>query len=279
MSLHPTLIGNLVGISIAVTAIGPLEEMLEQPGCPNLFWALSNLPVPLVPIDMGTEGERALVLAEFHGLGDTDPMTADQLKRFIAHIDRLIGAGKPANVRAWLDARIKDDSMVKAARNRLVEHGLSEERLLRFPADQVLLLDEKREYEWRRDDIMKLMSLPAWQVAPMINAVTTSNKPPALFADVLLPGVYSIHVAQTRLDQRIALLRHVEAVRLFAAEHHGALPAKLSDIALPLPHDPFTDKPFRYEVSGDTAYLRGTPLQATEYNDPYDLHYEVTLQK
>ena len=48
---HPTLVGNLVGIAVAFQAIGPLEEMLEQPWCPNLYWALSNLPDPLVPLD------------------------------------------------------------------------------------------------------------------------------------------------------------------------------------------------------------------------------------
>ena len=95
MSEHPMLIGNLVGIAIATMAIGPLEEMLEQPGCPNLYWALTNLPVPLVPIDKGMGGERALVLAEFRDLDDSAPMSADQLKKFIAHMDRLLGDGKP----------------------------------------------------------------------------------------------------------------------------------------------------------------------------------------
>ena len=33
--------------------------------------------------------------------------------------------------------------MVRDARRRLVEHGLAEERLLRFPPEQVILLDEK----------------------------------------------------------------------------------------------------------------------------------------
>src|SRR4051794_18825534 len=46
---HPTLAGSLMGFPIADEAVGPLEEMLEQPGCPNLFWALANLPSPLVP--------------------------------------------------------------------------------------------------------------------------------------------------------------------------------------------------------------------------------------
>ena len=49
--------------------------------------------------------------------------------------------------------------MVAAARGRLASGGLPEERLRRFPPDQVLLLDEKREYEVRRDDVMKLMTL------------------------------------------------------------------------------------------------------------------------
>ena len=50
---HPTLVGSLVGYSMATMAIGPLEEMLEQPGCPNLYWALTNLPMPLVSMEKG----------------------------------------------------------------------------------------------------------------------------------------------------------------------------------------------------------------------------------
>ena len=57
---HPTLIGDLVGIAIASIAIAPLEEMLNQPGCPNLYWALTNLPSPLISLRTGIEGERAL---------------------------------------------------------------------------------------------------------------------------------------------------------------------------------------------------------------------------
>ena len=80
-------------------------------------------------------------------------------------------------------------------------------------------------------------------------------------------GRDDVRRAQARLDQRIALLRHVEALRLYAAEHDGALPANLSEISVPLPDDPFTGKPFRYEVTGDTAHLRGTPPPGAE-NEP-----------
>jgi hypothetical protein len=49
----PTLVGNLVGLAVANMAIDSLDEMLEQPGCPNLYWALTKLPTPLVPVDRG----------------------------------------------------------------------------------------------------------------------------------------------------------------------------------------------------------------------------------
>ena len=82
-----------------------------------------------------------------------------------------------------------------------------------------------------------------------------------------------------KLDQRIALLRHVEALRMYAAEHDGALPAKLSDVSVPLPDDPFTGKPFHYEQTGGTAHIRGTP-PARKQNDPlFKIHFEVTIQK
>ena len=275
---HLVYIGDLVGIAIAFVAIGPLEEMLEQPGCPNLYWALTNLPIPMVRIDKGTEGERVGILAEFRDLDDSAPMSAEQIKKFIAHMDKILDTGKLSKTAA-LDARAKDEKMVIAARRRLVEHGLPEERLLRFPVQQVILLDEKREYEVRRDDTMKLMNLPIWQVQSLVADVEKANKAPTIFAQTLVEGIYNVRKAQGRLDQRIALLRHVEALRLYAAAHNGSLPAKLSDVSVPLPDDPCTGKPFRYEVIGNTAHVRGTPAFGDEKNPIANVHYEVTLQK
>jgi hypothetical protein len=280
---HPTFIGDLVGIAVAFVAIGPLEEMLEQPGCPNLYWALTNLPRPFIRLDKGAEGERASIQGELRDLDDSAPMSADRLTRFIAHMDLVLGDGKPvkpgeSRLRAWLDARTKDRELVSAARRRLNESGLPEERLLRFPADQVILLDQKREYEVRRDDLMKLLSLPSWQIKALGGLTYQRTKEPAVFADAFVPALHRVHHLQGRLEQRIALLRHVEALRLYAAEHN-ALPAKLSEISVPLPADPFTGKPFCYELRGSTAHLRGSPPAGEEKNPIFNVHYEVTLEK
>jgi hypothetical protein len=286
LSEHPTLIADLVAIFAANTAIGPLEEMLQQPGCPNLYWALTNLPAPLVPLDRGMEGERVMSLSptEFGELDEKAPMTADQIKSLIAKWDVLLGDGKPLKpgespVRAWLDARTADENKVGAARHRLAEHGLAREQLLRFPADQVILVDQKHEYDARFDDLMKTMKLPAWQAQELAGQPTPSGEP-SLFADALVnPGVFGVHRKRWLLDQRIALLRHVEALRLHAAEHGGTLPRSLSEVSVPLPDDPLTGKPFRYELAGDTAHLRGQPPAGTEANADFNLHYEVILRK
>jgi hypothetical protein len=281
---HPTLIGDLVGIAVANIAIGPLEEMLEQPGCPNLYWALTNLPQPLVRLDVGAEGERVWVVGGFRDLDESAPMTEDQIKTFIAGMDPAlrIDESKPNKpkevIRPWLDARNKDETLVAAARRRLVEVGLPAERVQRFPPDQVLMLDEKYAYEARRDDLMKLLSLPAWQIEALSDQTkATKALETALFP--FEPAIYKVRRAQARLEQRIALLRHVEALRLYAAEHDGKVPANLSEFSVPLPDDPFTGKPFRYEVTGNTAHFRGSPPPGEEKSAVFNVHYEVTIQK
>jgi hypothetical protein len=52
----------------------------------------------------------------------------------------------------------------------------------------------------------------------------------------------------------------------------------LSDITVPLPDDPI-GKPFRYEVDGTTAHLRGSPPRGEEKNADFNVHYEVILRK
>ena len=279
MGEHPTLIGDLVGIAIAFIAIGPLEDLLEQPNCPNLYWALTNLPNPLISIETGLEGERILIQGEFHELDDREPMNAEQIKKLIEHIEKVRAFDKKPqkSVRLWVNERVKNEELLRAARGRLIEYGIPEERLARFPADQVILLDARRQYEVRRDEVMKFMSLPTWQAEELISRIKPAKDEGLL--DFLVPALQKVRKAQGRLEQRIALLRCVEALRLYAAAHDGKLPDKLSDCPVPLPDDPITGKPFRYKLDGSTAHLRGTPPRGQEKIAGVNIHYEITIQK
>jgi hypothetical protein len=276
---HPTFVGDLVGIAIANVAIGPLEEMLQQPGCPNLYWALTFLPTPLVPLDKAAAGELDWLRPTFRELDDSQTMSPEQIERFIGPLSGLLaGDNDPSggDMRTWLDARNRDEKLISTARQHLVESGIPRERLTRFSADQVILLDEKRKCEELHADVIKLVNLPVWQVEALSKRIS-SNREPVLFD--LAPAIAKVRRAQARLDQRIALLRYVEALRLYAAEHEGMLPALPSEISVPLPDDPFTGKPFRYELNDDTAQIRGSAPAGEEKNPALNVRYEVAVKK
>ena len=51
-------------------------------------------------------------------------------------------------------------------------------------------------------------------------------------------------------------LRIFEALRIYAAAHDGHLPQQLADIhEVPIPLNPYNDKPFDYSRDGDRAFL------------------------
>src|SRR5262249_40248430 len=148
-----------------------------------------------------------------------------------------------------------------------------------FPALQVVLLDEKREYEVRRDEVMKGLMLPYWQYDPAPEG-RAGKEAESLFGDLVaasLPASSKVRNAQNRLQQRIALRGHVEAIRLYAAEHDGRPPARLADVKLPLPVDPFTGKPFIYKVEGQKVSILGSPPRGEEKNAAYNIRYELTI--
>ncbi len=75
-------------------------------------------------------------------------------------------------------------------------------------------------------------------------------------AGMLLPVASHCQFAVVRFERRIAALRCIEAIRLYAARHEGRLPRRLGDIAeVPIPVNPVTAKPFHYHHDGDTTIL------------------------
>ena len=182
-------------------------------------------------------------------------------------------------MRARLQARVKDPERVRAARQRLIEAGYAPDLVKTFPPTQVILLDEKRDYEIQRDERIKLLAVPLWQIDSLGRRRGAGDRTGTGCSPISCPTSSNSAGPKGQLEQQIALLRHVEALRLYAAEHDGKLPAKLSDISVPLPVDPVTGKPFDYTVEGATAHIRGSSLPGEENDPGSNVHYEVTLQK
>jgi hypothetical protein len=281
---NPTLAANLEGLSVADLALATLEEMVQQPGSPNLYWALTELPCPLVDLRKGVQGDRVRAEADLRLLREDAAMPEEELEKVLGRIFGALNFAReqaglpPRSLRPALQARVKDSDRVLAARTRLLEAGCPVVAALSFRPLQVILLDEKHDYEARRDDALKLLALAPWQIDALADGEEQVRKEEGLFA-YLLPHVVKVRRQQGRLEQRAALLRHVEALRLYAAAHDGKLPEKLTDVTVPLPPDPFTGKPFVYRVEGATAHLCGVPPRGEEQNPFYNLRYAVTLRR
>jgi hypothetical protein len=280
---HPTTAANLLGVSIAQLALDTMDEMLVQPGCPNLYWALTDLPCPLVDIRKGAQGDRTLTDGELRPLRDDDAMKPEEIEELVGRLSGRLGyvrvqSGRPPRgLRQQIAERLKDTAAIGLARRRLLEampaDGAMQKvgtlRVLAYPDVQVVLLDEKRKFEQARDEQMKLLTLAPWQ----IDAMNVGSSDAGLFGD-FLPQLLDARRTQAHLEQRLALLRHVEALRLYAAAHDGQLPASLGETKLPLPADPFTGKAFEYKGDGTTATLRGGAPKGEE-----GLAYEITIRK
>ena len=68
----PLLISDLVGVSIGTVMSDQVEQLIQAPGSPNLYWALTTLPRPMISLRKGLQGERMLVYAELPELRDIE---------------------------------------------------------------------------------------------------------------------------------------------------------------------------------------------------------------
>src|SRR5262249_30405604 len=57
-SQGPTLIQSLVGVALCELMARALEDLIQAPGMPSLYWALANRPRPFIDMTAAFEGER-----------------------------------------------------------------------------------------------------------------------------------------------------------------------------------------------------------------------------
>ncbi len=96
----PAGLANQVGISVVHLGLVRLEEMVQQPGCPNLYWALADLPCPLVDLRKGVQGDRTLVAAHLQPIRGDAAMTDAEIESCMSYLSGVLSftreqAGRP----------------------------------------------------------------------------------------------------------------------------------------------------------------------------------------
>jgi hypothetical protein len=288
----PFLINSLIGIACASWFADCLTDLMEQPQAPNLYWALAVIPRPLVDLRKANEYEQRILEWQFPDLanldrlhlpGEWDRALVNVRKEFerVRVLEKSIPAPRAGTAATDPASRSPD---LDIARKYLSEAaGFKADAIAAMPPAEVLLRYLSNLYHECRDEIFKASYLPfPKRMLVMAEAVKRLKASPdtegSRMARMFLPAIQKVQLAEIRIQRRLAILQAIEALRMHAAAHNGALPDKLDAVKLaPVPDDPGTGRPFEYEHDGKTATLISRiPGETPGYTA---LRYRVTVRK
>jgi hypothetical protein len=290
----PTFIHILVGMAVGNVLCKQLEELVQRPGAPNLYWALALLPRPFGDMRAAMREERVMLERMFPLLKHLEdgPMTDAQVQAELIRLRKRLdnfGLRRPTRAEQLAQAALITNAAAESKR-ALLARGFHEKQLDGMPVVQVVALKAYREYRDAYDEALKWAYVPGGFHHPAYREA--ANKCEAagrrldqFFFHGLLRALDGVGIAIAkvqgaidRLDRRLAALRCVEAIRLYAAQK-GRLPAALADVTqVPAPADPVSGKPFEYKVAGNVATLAG-PLPPGPKPPPGQLlTYEISLR-
>ncbi|HVU88379.1 MAG TPA: hypothetical protein VHD36_13750 [Pirellulales bacterium] len=264
-----TLINGLVGIAICGIMMPQVQAFVEQPAAPNLYWALTTLPQPLVDLRAGVEGEMLGETTCLPEVGNLNAdRTPDQWRQLLSQFwQRVAKAAQNENQQIEPADALLENSLrgYPESKQAMIARGMPVETVDAMPAAQVVYLDIVRSFEEARDDRFEWLYVPYWQGVDRLKideaAAADDAGAAALPVKLLMPAVSAAHHATARIEREFALLRVVEALRLHGATSGGRLPEHLADVTVvPLPDDPVTGKEFVYRLEDTTAVIELTPM-------------------
>jgi hypothetical protein len=287
-----TMIGVLVGVAVAGQMADQAIDLFQASGAPNLYWALTDLPRPFIELRTALQSERFLAYSLIPPLTEagldirTTPLSVQQLQE---RLEQAMGTPPYQRTEFRLFLIAVTAKSYPEAKQFLLTQGLKPEIVEAMPRLQVVFLFSLAEYDRLFDEIAKWQSLPYWQASKGLQKAMEAVREDRVkageleripLASYLIPAVQRVFFATTQLDRKLAALRCMEAIRLYAAGHDGKLPAALREITeVPIPVDPLTGKDFDYTMEENKATLSAPPPAGEKARHGNYLKYELTLAK
>jgi len=285
----PSIIQHLVGVAVAAGMAREIEGWIQAARAPNLYWALTVLPDPLIDIRASIQMESAGLYAKLPELLTLEDkvLSNEQVLDLWQRAAALLGADQK-DPGWWLSKTMMIAGAMKLyphAKARLIEQGHPAGTVESWPPLHVILLDQHQQFRAASDRIFKWTYIPYTQARNGLKQADEEmsrlwQQDGAAMANpflTFLPATERVCFLDARLAREIAMLRCVEAIRMYAADHGGKLPKSLAEItAVPVPVDPLNEKAFHYELTGGKAVLEGA---IPPDGGPRDgLRYEITLR-
>lgn len=280
----PFFVNRLVAIANSGLALDTIEELVQHPKSENQYWALNGLPRPFINTIDAIQFESAWIpntFPEFKNLDTlkTEKEWLDLHQRVYATLTSISNNDKlPAIHSTEYQRMIQRWNLSSRAKLEDVSKFTSDE-IEAMPDSEVSL-----RYWYAKMESVQAQQL-AWALLPfhMSNAKMVElhseisneieNEP------LLAAGCYfwlSFLETAAGLEQRLNMLRTVEAIRDWASKHNGHLPGSLDELDLPAPVDFVTNQPFNYSPSKDRtgATLTASPIGSKRIFQEYELQVE-----
>jgi hypothetical protein len=290
----PFTVQNLIGANIARRTLKEVEGLIQTPASPNMYWALTALPHPLLNMRQSLQMEMDAVYAQLPELRrlEHEILSDDDVVQIWKKAAATIGEGsRPGNLEAAVVRVYLVAAAMKTypkAKQYLLASGKTAEEVESLPKLYVVLLYQHDRNRRLCDAMLKWCDVPYWQAADKLKESEEASRSAggdmadmdgisAAFS-INTPWIRGIYLRNAYLERDLAMLRCVEAIRMYGAGHDGKLPQALSDIAeAPIPADPVYGRAFTYQMADGKAVLE-SPAPAGE---PVKggLRYEITIRK
>lgn len=277
------LVSCLVGVAIEGIAANAGLMLSQQADTPNLYWALTACPSPLIDMSNAVKMERGFLYRQFPFLAEVDTTARSkgywknfvdqnlkQWRDYAALSNSWGNAMLPANLdQMQLAAMIATHH--DSARRFLIESGsITAAAVEDLPNTQVFFLAVVRFYDIALDEATIHFSVPYAQRKQFKESLDVARwrKELGMIANASELLVFTgeqMSAAAARGQQRLALWQTVEALRMTAAANEGELPQTLDELGVPAPLDPSTNRPFEYSVNGVTATITGQRVGGVRY--------------
>lgn len=274
MGVPELLVCRLISMAELSIMNDQVLRLMASPLSPNLYWSLTELPQPVVPMRDAIRFDLTFSLRHFPILRDPEKKNYDadrwqlELKAFLSDLEQFqksFGNRDDSQLGIALEKLRSSDQTadifpVAKARLESLEKPWD---LNAMPPEQVILIDAAYEHQRLLDDVAAWSHLPFpelvqhkhWQDQENELKQSDQGSYGALLAQLALPALKAVRNAEARLDRDIAAMRVIEALRMHASKA-GQFPKTLLEVTcVPVPENPSTGEAFAYRLEGKDAIL------------------------
>jgi hypothetical protein len=278
------LVTSLVGTAeVGMANVGALH-LIAGEDSPNLYWALQELPTPIIDQRRSLRLEASMSLRLFPELMNIENVdySDDQWKKLLMKYTKEVGEYMTMFQSSNIGSPNDNVGMYSfgfglagyaSAKQRMIERGYDSDKVASMSVSQVILTDAILDIRYFAQEQEKVFYLPYPEARAFadrwdkeIQKQESTMRLGAVVAGLLSPAAFNVRTAVAKRQAQLNLMIAIESLRHHAAVH-GSLPKTLKDLELPVRNNPMTGEAFNYSLESGKAVLTydAGPYQTQRY--------------